>query len=157
MICPVCNQPIDPNSQSVTASTNGSVWHTACYVKEDVPVDRKTMTHSPEPWHTGQEHEGMCQIEDANKRLVGTLKYPLLSALQGSANSERIVACVNACAGVPTESLVKNGKSAIIGAIMQDGLTAMKRNANRLTLTKIAKLERELERRSAKTSENNEH
>lgn len=52
--------------------------------------------HSPEPWHVslGFDHH---EIVDANGKMLATSqnKYVL----------ERIVACVNACKGVPTEEL----------------------------------------------------
>lgn len=51
------------------------------------------MSHSPEPWSQGEEHEVKCDIEDSAGKLVGSLRYPLLASLQGSDNSERIVAC----------------------------------------------------------------
>lgn len=72
------------------------------------------MTHSPEPWkRTEQVHLGTQDtwnaIRDSNGDLVidayGGMYdgyYPDMS----DANSARIVACVNACRGIETETLI---------------------------------------------------
>jgi hypothetical protein len=69
------------------------------------------MSHSPEPWRDGLRHESMIRIEDASGRGIGTLTGSnLLAPREPSydemdANASRIIACVNALAGIPTEEL----------------------------------------------------
>ena len=66
------------------------------------------MEHSPEPW----EQQGVfivvngISIHEARQRkqYEGSPRYPELLQ-QDEANARRIVACVNACAGIPTEVL----------------------------------------------------
>jgi hypothetical protein len=70
------------------------------------------MTHSPEPWgchDKGTEFPTICK-----ERENGTChEIAELTGCQGMtheervANGERIVACVNACRGIPTEDLEK--------------------------------------------------
>ena len=60
--------------------------------------------HAPEPWQYRRsqffvnDHEGRCVIGECNTN------FPELSV----ANARRIVACVNACAGISTENLEDN-------------------------------------------------
>ena len=69
------------------------------------------MTHSPEPWEChdkGTEFPTICKVRDDGS----CHEIAELTGCQGMtheervANGERIVACVNACAGIPTEELV---------------------------------------------------
>jgi hypothetical protein len=57
------------------------------------------MSHTPEPWHSGCR-----QIEDDNGVLIANLTGWKGDA-ESKANARRIVACVNACKGIKTESL----------------------------------------------------
>ena len=61
------------------------------------------MNHSPTPWVLG------CQeftIEDGQNYAVATMAGAYVDQQSlAQANAERIVACVNACASIPTESL----------------------------------------------------
>jgi hypothetical protein len=70
------------------------------------------VTHSPEPWHRGEEHESMCQLWDANNKIIGVIRQQYGIAFpeypepeQANGNAERVLACVNALAGIPTELL----------------------------------------------------
>ena len=69
------------------------------------------MTHSPEPWAKGEGHESSAQLVDATgKRIADVragygIRLPCDAIQEPDANIDRIVACVNACAGIPTEAL----------------------------------------------------
>lgn len=59
--------------------------------------------HTTEPWIAGDD-------EDSDYYLVGPhdgdgIVYQPVVKLHSEANARRIVACVNACAGIPTENL----------------------------------------------------
>lgn len=74
----------------------------------------KAVKHNPEPWDRqnkgnlygrGARHEIVCGTNHENGRTLPTIaRMPDLSE-QSYANAERIVACVNACKGIPTEML----------------------------------------------------
>lgn len=82
------------------------------------------MTHSPEPWtlETGwnfkdtPDPERWVTVSDANRQMV---LYDCAKTDEGSEQilevHQRIVACVNACAGLSTEALllVAQGKASI--------------------------------------------
>lgn len=58
------------------------------------------MKHTKEPWHVvgvDNSYEIFSESED----------YDVAWSIDSEANAERIVACVNACAGVPSEDLLK--------------------------------------------------
>jgi len=61
--------------------------------------------HTKEPWHTGK---GMLQLNiyDVDSHGVATA---LQHRIEAEANARRIVACVNACAGISNEQL-EDGK-----------------------------------------------
>ena len=68
------------------------------------------MTHSPEPWKTDIWCDGPVCVIDANQeQIVGSIDsfdgftVPIRSTTE---DLNRITACVNACAGIPTERLV---------------------------------------------------
>ncbi len=82
------------------------------------------MSHTPEPWSfevTDEHDEYSCDVFDSNE----------LSIIDGSngliteANARRIVACVNACAGIPT------GVLAIVGAFGGFGRDNMVQHATK--------------------------
>lgn len=59
--------------------------------------DVGTYGHTPEPWHVGQ-HEGRYIYDE------GGLGIAIVTdSGRDLPNARRIVACVNACAGIPTE------------------------------------------------------
>ncbi len=72
---------------------------------------------SPEPWRRGEEHELKVEIVDAKGCEVGRVHGRLF--IEGGdameANFRRILACVNACAGIPTEALEAGGLQQVIG------------------------------------------
>ena len=84
------------------------------------------MSHTPEPWHMDQDHrapDGDYPIFGPVRGKDGYTMYPRIVSVGASsghvqendpdghykardlANARRIVACVNACAGIPTEML----------------------------------------------------
>lgn len=68
--------------------------------------------HTKEPWHTGKNH-------NAERFIYGEDGWAIAECVQTKdkmfANASRIVACVNACAGIETDELVKFGALAILG------------------------------------------
>jgi len=71
------------------------------------------MSHSPEPWKVepSDEHEGRFEIDHAG--------YGSVPGCDGlfEEDARRIAACVNACAGVPTELIEAVDQKEIISAI----------------------------------------
>ena len=57
--------------------------------------------HTPGPW----VDDGYAHIGAVNDQLNGGYLIALCEGPDRAANARRIVACVNACAGIPTESL----------------------------------------------------
>ncbi len=67
-------------------------------------IDRSeaiAIEHTPEPWHQCAEPELGALILDGKQRAIGDCDGPP----NAHENARRIVACVNACAGIPTEEL----------------------------------------------------
>ena len=67
------------------------------------------MNHSPEPWKVAAKHDSKIgtrsHIEDANGRLVCFVPAgPYYEAI-GLVNMSRIVACLAACRGIPSNKL----------------------------------------------------
>lgn len=93
--------------------------------------------HSPEPWRRGEEHETMVEIETHADRLVARVVHPPFASssrcqhfgrdpfCEMDANARRIVACVNACAGIPTEALEARALGNALGAAMSGLLAAV--------------------------------
>ncbi len=71
--------------------------------------------HSPEPWAVKETIKGEeCFVGvDANGKWLESDPYDGVS----EENWRRIVACVNACKGIPTEWLEKYGRSAVVRSI----------------------------------------
>lgn len=66
--------------------------------------------HTQEPWkvcHWKDDRRGF-EIADRNQNRVG---FDMTEA-----NASRIVACINACRGLPTDELEQNGLAAAVGA-----------------------------------------
>lgn len=61
------------------------------------------MSHSPEPWSISHITEDVTAIVSCDKIIV-RVKDGAIYGGQGR-DAERIVACVNACRGIPTEHL----------------------------------------------------
>ncbi len=66
--------------------------------------------HTPEPWHLGTQlvtNLKICvRLEDGGEYVIADTNWNFPD--DAKANARRIVACVNACAGVPTELLEDN-------------------------------------------------
>lgn len=79
------------------------------------------MKHTPEPWefHAQGDADEWCLLTAGGKRWVIAFRQngELLDVEQ-EANARRIVACVNACAGINTEALEELGP---IAAMMYSG------------------------------------
>lgn len=71
------------------------------------------MKHTPEPWRTGNVSTTVVADSDDGLHITGAtgpdaLEYyggNLIAESVSEENARRIVACVNACAGIPTEEL----------------------------------------------------
>lgn len=65
------------------------------------------MTHSPEPWNSREYACGeLASIVDASGNMIASVeRWKNDSTLLADSNVDRIVACVNACDGIPTEDL----------------------------------------------------
>ena len=61
-------------------------------------------THSPELWYIGSECFRMPNGEDLYDNISSEDANSVCRDIR-SANAERIVACVNACSGIPNEEL----------------------------------------------------
>ncbi|MBM2883957.1 hypothetical protein JFK97_06095 [Chromobacterium phragmitis] len=68
------------------------------------------MEHTKEPWQYLTTHEGRCVvvIDATGRDLFQTLGYSDRSKFMPLANARRIVACVNACAGL-SDAVVSHG------------------------------------------------
>ena len=70
--------------------------------------------HTPEPWRTDAECGFPQDIHDSKGNLFLRCGSDFDNEIYGEANARRIVACVNACAGLPTEVLERY-KLGVIG------------------------------------------
>jgi hypothetical protein len=67
--------------------------------------------HSPEPWRIDEQN----RVTDATGHIV---MFGELDCIEAG-DPRRIVACVNACAGIPTEALERGGNiTAILAAAL---------------------------------------
>lgn len=66
------------------------------------------MKHTTEPWHFCEPTETLHALRAETGRVVADVGYSDTDA-QNRMNARRIVACVNACAGVTTEELERGG------------------------------------------------
>ncbi|MGL4755845.1 MAG: hypothetical protein ACRCXB_26105 [Aeromonadaceae bacterium] len=85
-----------------------------------------TQKHTPEPWATDyrERPDGMFaqEVFDANGETIATLAwFPVDSGVgtttNREANARRIVACVNACAGLPTEQLEASPLGGVLNGV----------------------------------------
>lgn len=70
--------------------------------------------HTPEPWQLDDEPDTCTNFysDDATGSIIGgcpEYKFAKRPIDERKANARRIVACVNACAGLDTEDLERNG------------------------------------------------
>lgn len=65
--------------------------------------------HTPEPWHIEENgyDEWTLEIRDANRTMIAAIGFLGTYSEPNTENARRIVACVNACAGISTETLEK--------------------------------------------------
>lgn len=70
------------------------------------------MSHTPEPWSVAEEsfdndgiHESVIRGLDGRAAIAVTLEFGANNPGMREANARRIVACVNACATMPTDDL----------------------------------------------------
>lgn len=100
-------------------------WAAMKAERDALKQQRDEMTeHTPEPWSYGSFHRLLVvPIEDGhpNKHRIiadlGETEFPFNATLDSELrynNARRIVACVNACAGISTETLESEG-SAVMG------------------------------------------
>lgn len=63
--------------------------------------------HTPEPWHTEGESPYHIAIvyHQPGKKFKVVARTPDGTTKENKANARRIVACVNACAGIDTETM----------------------------------------------------
>lgn len=81
-------------------------------------------THTPEPWHA----PGLGEIHSADHGDIAQICFAVNDegACGTEADARRIVACVNACAGIPTDDLERWGIS-LIDKIREDEMNAKKK------------------------------
>jgi len=85
------------------------------------------MSHGPEPW----SYEGRGTLVDADDESITYFTHEWGEDVLSDADAERIVACVNACAGIPTEALA----AMPTGGLKTKWLNRKKRDASRPTTT----------------------
>jgi hypothetical protein len=72
-----------------------------------------TQQHTPEPWLIGDEDDPSSISSSSGRPVAETLvavqRWTPEKQEEDYANARRIVACVNACKGIPTETLEANG------------------------------------------------
>lgn len=71
------------------------------------------MNHTPTPWE--RDLSTRADIKSVNGRRIAstwgvTLNNGENSTLESRANADRIIACVNACEGIPTDKLLEFAK-----------------------------------------------
>jgi hypothetical protein len=87
--------------------------------------------HTQEPWSCATEHaDGACVYVTSAERSVFTDEVAVIYAGQSlevaRADARRIVACVNACAGIPTEAL-ESGALAEVAQSIDDAIHCLER------------------------------
>lgn len=76
--------------------------------------------HTPEPWVIDEREDLSTNFysDDAMGSIIGgclAYNYAYRTPDERKANASRIVACVNACRGLPTDELERNGLVAAVG------------------------------------------
>ena len=69
--------------------------------------------HTKEPWFFSEWSDELVPIRTKSGRIVCDVGYADTDQIN-IFNARRIVACVNACAGIPTGMLIAAGQSAVI-------------------------------------------
>ncbi|MGL6406532.1 hypothetical protein ACSZM7_10590 [Aeromonas veronii] len=100
--------------------------------------------HTQEPWvlfEVGDHHVHLCPASAANKTSILTVTEEdgvTFAAVYSDDDARRIVACVNACRGLPTDVLEQKWLLAAVGTLMleadqqRDELLAEKKDHQRL-------------------------
>ena len=65
------------------------------------------MKHTKEPWGVGRPSPNGQQVIGNGKGMMIAIANPTSTQGEVNANAERIVACVNACAGITNDALEK--------------------------------------------------
>jgi hypothetical protein len=79
--------------------------------------------HTKEPWHVNHDRpddaKSQLSISNGDARIIANVvTFARTHGLDGGKeNARRIVACVNACAGIPTEDLEADEIKKLIGAM----------------------------------------
>lgn len=83
------------------------------------------MSHTPEPWGVPADGQLLLADVDGNIIITGGANeaYGLVAYASSVEDARRIVACVNACAGITTESMEVGG----VGSILSLGLKEQER------------------------------
>lgn len=110
---------------SVFYAARSRIADMSTYATPKPEDDYKNRSHTPEPWHliytpgylaNGQFKDGGARREDpvsiASPHHTEEIATTWTYLLPAFANARRIVACVNACAGIPTETLEKMAEEA---------------------------------------------
>lgn len=74
------------------------------------------MNHTPTPWHVG---ENGPTIYDANGRVVANCSAVGEDLIESIANAQRIVMCVNACAGLADPAQAISDLAEELGAAIE--------------------------------------
>lgn len=95
---------------------------------------RQEARHTPEPWHIGvRTAHSKRDIYGPQGSIVALADGVFTSLPEAQANARRIVACVNACAGIPLERLEREGATSLRDATaikdQRDELAAALRRA----------------------------
>ena len=109
--------------ESAQVSITGFCPHSTKMIHLNRPARRPRLEdqiamseHTPEPWHHNDTMRSLKGPDGDELYLDGgrhpTNRYPLASE-----NSARIVACVNACAGIPTEQLQEGSVAKLVEAL----------------------------------------
>jgi hypothetical protein len=82
----------------------------------------KEMKHTAEPWSNGDRHEVVSMLSD---KLNAGYMIADCHGPEKELNAKRIIACVNACAGIDTEIIARNDNKVSILLNQRDDLLAV--------------------------------
>lgn len=84
--------------------------------RQENPMNKPA--HTSEPWHASSTRYGNpgASVKDRHGQVVADCHTFDQSIAQREANARRIVACVNACAGIPTEALESGAIASLMAA-----------------------------------------
>lgn len=90
-----------PSGETLLYSSNETFFVVGCAVAQ--------VKHTPEPW----EHHRRLVVGDCEKQHITNGKGCTIGFVYSEADAERIVACVNACAGIADPSAVQEMREAL--------------------------------------------